>query len=73
MKTDLKRSLRAFFFVIVGCFQVVIYFCCNANIFCFVLSDEGPTLFWIYRQTFSSNVANVTVIGFDHFFGGYFS
>ena len=29
-------------------------------------------LFWICRQTFSTNVVNVTVIDFGHFFGGYF-
>ena len=50
----------------VGCFQVVIYFWCwNAKIFCFVLSDEGPKLCWICRQTFSNDVVNVTVIGFS--------
>ena len=39
----------------------------------FFLSDEGPALFWICRQTFSNDVINVTFIRFGHFFGGFFS
>ena len=68
VKTYLKWSLRAFALS----WSVVskLLFTSSVGIGeCSVfLSDEGPALFWICRQTFSNDVVNVTVIGFGHFF-----
>ena len=73
MKTDLKWSLRAFALSGSIVFKLLFIFSVGMPRCCFVLSDEGPQLFWICRQTFSNDLVNVTVIGFDHFFGDFFS
>ena len=68
MKTYLKWSLRAFALSWSVVFKLL-----------FIFSAVMPRLsvlfclIWVCRQTFSNNVVNVTVIGFGHFFGGYYS